>query len=369
VKIAAIETRRYRYPLDPPFCPAWDPVPRTHQDATIVVVRADDGVEGYASGDGIPDRELLEHLLVGLDPRETGVVHALLETVDFHHGRNWTLEVAVWDLVGRAADEPLWKLLGGRRNRIAAYASTGELVAPDERARRCVALRDAGVRAVKLRLHSNGWETDLPAIAAVRNAVGSELEIMVDANQGWRMPGDLTPRWSLDTATAFLRELERLGVYWLEEPLPTYDLAGYAALQGDGGVRIAAGEMVRTTAEARDLILQGGVDIVQTDVVLAGGIEGCRRVAEIAAEAGRTWSPHTWSNGYGLLANLHVALAFSTCAYLEVPFDPPTWSPERRDWLLPVTLEITEDGTIAPPDGPGLGVVPDFAALEQYRVG
>jgi L-alanine-DL-glutamate epimerase-like enolase superfamily enzyme len=110
------------------------------------------------------------------------------------------------------------------------------------------------------------------------------------------------------------------------------------------------------------------VDVLQTDVVLAGGIEGGRRVAELAEREGRRWSPHTWSNGYGLLANLHAALAFSTCPYLEVPFDPPSWSADRRDWLLPVTLEIAEDGTIGPPEGPGLGVVPDFDALEQYRV-
>ncbi|MGH3127961.1 MAG: enolase C-terminal domain-like protein, partial [Gaiellaceae bacterium] len=84
---------------------------------------------------------------------------------------------------------------------------------------------------------------------------------------------------------------------------------------------------------------------------------------------GRMWSPHTWSNGYGLLVNLHAALAFSNCPYVEVPYDPPAWSAERRDWLLPVTLEIAEDGTIGPPDRPGLGVVPDWDALEAYRVG
>jgi L-alanine-DL-glutamate epimerase-like enolase superfamily enzyme len=103
-------------------------------------------------------------------------------------------------------------------------------------------------------------------------------------------------------------------------------------------------------------------------VVLSGGICGGRRVATLADREGRTWSPHTWSNGFGLLANLHAALAFSTCPYLEVPFDPPAWSAGRRDWLLPVTTEIATDGTIAPPAGPGLGVVPDFDALEQYRI-
>ena len=161
-------------------------------------------------------------------------VHAVLETVDFHHGRNWTLEVAVWDLVGRARGEPVWRLLGGTRDRILAYASTGELVSAEERVRRCLALRDAGVRAVKLRLHSADWRLDLPVVAGVRDAVGDALEIMVDANQGWRMPGDTTPRWDLAHRRRVRRELERLDVYWLEEPLATDDLEGYAALSRHG---------------------------------------------------------------------------------------------------------------------------------------
>lgn len=369
MRIAGIETREYRYPLEPPFRAAWDPEPRTHQVATIVIVRSDDGLEGYASGDAVPDRELLERLLLGVDPVRSDVVHGICETVDFHHGRNWTLEVAVWDLVARAAGQPLWRLLGGERDRVLAYASSGELVPADERVRRCLALREAGVRAVKLRLHSDDWRVDLPVIESVRDSVGPDLDLMVDANQGWRMPGDLTARWDLPTAAAFARELERLEVYWLEEPLPTADVAEYATLCRSTDVRIAAGEMVRSAAEAEALILHGGVDVVQTDVVLSGGIEGCRHVAALAVEHHRTWSPHTWSNGYGLLANLHAALAFSTCPYLEVPFDPPAWSAERRDWLLPVTLEIGVDGTVSPPDGPGLGVVPDWDALEQYRIG
>jgi L-alanine-DL-glutamate epimerase-like enolase superfamily enzyme len=168
----------------------------------------------------------------------------------------------------------------------------------------------------------------------------------------------------------FGREIERLRVYWLEEPLPTEDVEGYAMLRRFlPNMRIAAGEMVRSPAEARDLIRRGKIDVVQTDVVLAGGIEGGRSVAEFGKGVGCMWSPHTWSNGYGLLANLHAALAFSTCPYLEVPFDPPAWSAKRRDWLLPVTVEIADDGTIAPPEGSGLGVVPDFDTLEQYRVG
>jgi L-alanine-DL-glutamate epimerase-like enolase superfamily enzyme len=368
MRIASLETRRYRYPLDPPFSPAWDPVPREHQDATLVVVRSDEGIAGYASGDALPDREVLERLLVGIDPRRTEVVHAVCETVDFHGSRPWTLEIAVWDLVGKALDEPLWRLLGGRRERLPAYASSGELVPAEERVRRCVALRDAGVTAVKIRLHSADWRLDLPVLEAVRDAVGPDLELMVDANQGWRMPGNVAPRWDVATAAACARQLERIGVYWLEEPLRTDDLDGYAALRRLTDLRLAAGEMVRTAGEARDLVLRGGIDVVQSDVVLAGGIVGCRRVAALADLNGRTWSPHTWSNGYGLLANLHAAMAFSTCPYVEVPFDPPAWSAERRDWLLPATVEIADDGTVAPPPGPGLGVVPDVDALDRYRI-
>ncbi len=108
--ITAIETRAYRYPLDPPFRAAWDPQPRTHQDATVVLVSTDDGVTGVASGgDGLPDRALLERLLVGVDVRQTDVVGEICETVDFHGSRPWAVEVAVWDALG--------KLLGDARLR------------------------------------------------------------------------------------------------------------------------------------------------------------------------------------------------------------------------------------------------------------
>jgi D-galactarolactone cycloisomerase len=133
-------------------------------------------------------------------------------------------------------------------------------------------------------------------------------------------------------------------------------------------MRLAAGEMVRSMHEARDLLLRGGVDVIQPDAVLSGGLGGCRRVAELADLAGRTFTPHTWSNGYGLVANLHVALALSSCPYVEVPLDPPGWTPDRRDWLLPTPVEVARDGTVAPPPGDGLGVVPDFDRLEQWRV-
>jgi D-galactarolactone cycloisomerase len=369
LRIAGLEVRRYAIELDPPFDAAWDPIPRARIEASLVIVRSADGLEGYASGDDLPDAALLERLLVGVDARRTEVVRELCETVDLHHGRPWTAEVATWDLVARALDEPLWRLLGGRAERLLAYASSGELVEPDERARRVVALREAGVRAVKIRFHNADWRKDVEVVERVRDAVGRDVELMVDANQGWRMAGDRTARWDVATATQCARALEPLDVYWLEEPLRADDVAGYATLKRRTSLRIAAGEMVRGLSEARDLLLRGGVDVIQPDVVLAGGIAGCRRVAALADLCGRMFSPHTWTNGLGLLANLHLALAVSTCPYIELPLDPPAWTPARRDWLLggPV-IEVASDGTVAPPPGAGLGVVPDLDALEAHRI-
>ena len=369
MRIAAVDVRFYRFELDPPFRAAWDPVPRAHVDATLVAVTAEDGQVGYASGgDGLPDAGELARLLRGVDARHTERVREICETVDFHGGRPWSVEVACWDLIGKALDEPLWRLLGGRQERLLAYASTGELALPDQRARRAVELRDAGLRALKLRFHHEDWRRDVEVVEHVRAAVGPDMAIMVDANQGWRMPGDRSPRWDVSTAARCARALEGLGVHWLEEPLPTEDVDGYAALRALTDLRIAAGEMVRGAHEARDLLLRGGVDVIQCDVLFVGGIGGCRRIAALAALTGRAWSPHTWSNGFGLVANLHAACAFSTHPFVEVPFDPPAWTATRRDWLLPEPVEIAADGTVAPPAGPGLGVVPDLDALERWRI-
>src|SRR4051812_25218051 len=112
-RIAGVEIRRYAVTLDPPFRAAWDPTPRETVGATLVIVRSQDGVAGYASGGDVPDAALLERLLIGIDPMRTEAVREIFETVDFHGGRPWTVEVAIWDLVGRLVGQPLWRLPRG----------------------------------------------------------------------------------------------------------------------------------------------------------------------------------------------------------------------------------------------------------------
>ena len=366
MKITSLEARTYRLPLDRPFLAAWDPVLRTHFSETIVIVNTDSELRGYCGGAPVPDLALLSTLLSGVEATDTGTVFGVCETVDFHGGRNWTVEVAMWDLVARSRGLPLWKALGAGTDRFRAYASTGERLETPQRVDRLLQLKEQGVAAAKIRFAHHDWRADLKVVEAARAALGDSMELLVDANQGWRMPGDLTPRWDLDTALACARALEDLNVYWLEEPLDTADLDGYRRLRDQVEVPIAAGEMVRTLAETRRLI--DVVDVIQNDVVLAGGVLGCHRVATWAREVGADWSPHTWSTGYGLLANLHVALAWSDAEYLEVPFDPPGWSVEVRDFMLPEQLHL-ENGWLVAPPGPGLGIEPDLNALEKWRVG
>ena len=369
MRITGVEARLYRFIWEPPLLAAWDPQPRHHQNACIVSVHTDEGISGHASGDFLPDHAAVERFFAGVDPMRTEVIRELCETIDFHGGRPWTAEAAVWDLVGRVTNQPVWKLMGGRNQQLVAYASNAERVSASERADRILAQNADGIRAFKIRFHDPDWRKDVAVVEHVRDVVGYDVEIMVDANQGWRMPGDTTPRWDVATAVQVARALEPLGVYWLEEPLPTMDVDGYASLRQKTSMRLAAGEMVRHAHEARDLVVRGGVDVLQPDVVLTGGLGGCKRLAALAELHGRMWTPHTWSNGYGLLCNLHAALAFSSCPFVEVPFDPPALSTARRDWMLPSTLEIAPDGTITAPDGPGFGVTPDFGALEAFRIG
>ena len=366
MKIVGLTAQAYQINLARPFLAAWDPAPRISFAETIVTVETDEGVRGYGGGAPVPDLDQLSDLLSGLDPTDTEQVFEICETVDFHGGRNWTVEVAVWDLLARLAEVPLWRFLGGSRDRYPAYASTGERLTPELRAARLQGWKEEGLAAAKIRFHHPDWKEDLKTVTAAREAVGWEMALMVDANQGWKMPGDLTPPWDVATAAECAAALSELGIYWLEEPLPTSDLEGYATLREMGGIRIAAGEMVRSLAESRRLLEV--VDVIQNDVVLAGGITGCRRVAGWAAANGSVWSPHTWSTGMGLLANLHAALAFSTGEYLEVPFDPPGWPAEVRDFMLATPNQVI-DGSLVAPSGPGLGVEPDFRALERWRVG
>jgi L-alanine-DL-glutamate epimerase-like enolase superfamily enzyme len=368
LKITAIEIKHYVLPLDPPFKAAWDPSPRKKFAATIVRVNTDEGITGIGSGDAMMGLAANEHLFIGQDPFEIQRHWRVLDNIDFHYGRCWPLDIALWDIMGKASGQSIAKLLGAQKFRILAYASTGEMLTPHERAERAQKLLDQGFRALKIRFHHpDPWE-DIKVVESVRKAVGDRIEIMVDANQGWKMPWDTGVPWDFERAYAVAKALEHLNIYWLEEPLPHYDFRGLARLRRKTEIRIAGGEMNRRWHDFKEMNTLGSLDVYQPDVVLTGGITGVRQIAGWVQNKGAWFSPHTWSNGIGLMANLHLACAISQCPFLEFPLDPPAWTVERRDYMLQPEdrLRIDKDGYLHVPDKPGLGCELDEESLSRY---
>ncbi len=369
MRITAIRRQRLRLPLDPPLLAAWDPTPRRAFDATIVRVQTDSGLVGIASGDTLAGFESYEHLLIGEDPLALARHSRMLETISFHAGRCWPVEAALWDLAGKILGQPVARLLGGARDRLPAYASWGELREPGQRAEDAHALLERGFRAVKVRIAPGRVPEGLAVIAAVRGAVGERLAIMVDLNQGWRMPGDSARGLDPAGARDIVQRLREHAVLWVEEPLPGHDLSGMRTLRETTGVRIAGGEMAATFDELRLALEADALDVYQPDVVLALGISGARTLAELAFRRNRWFTPHTWTNGIGLLANLQVCAGVGGGPFLEFPHDPPGWTTERRDFMLAEPVAIDAEGMVRVPEAPGLGAVLDEESVAFHEIG
>jgi L-alanine-DL-glutamate epimerase-like enolase superfamily enzyme len=259
-------------------------------------------------------------------------------------------------------------LFGGALSRLPAYASFGELKSPAERADAVLAARQAGFRAVKIRVARGDVAAGLAAVRAARDAAGDDLTIMIDLNQWWRMAGDVSAALDVTAVRRIAAELADLGVYWLEEPLPAADLAGMRALREQVGIRVAGGEMVRTMPELLEALAADALDVFQPDVVLAVGMLRARTLAELVIASNRWFTPHTWTNGLGLLANLHVVAGVGGGPYVEFPYDPPGWTEQRRDFFLTEPVRIDADGYLNVPARSGLGAEIDEAAVARWTV-
>ncbi|HEY7130876.1 MAG TPA: mandelate racemase/muconate lactonizing enzyme family protein, partial [Candidatus Limnocylindrales bacterium] len=319
------------------------------------------------SGDTMDGFAAFADLFIGRDPREIAGHVRTIDTINFHAGRYWPLEAALWDIAGQVAGLPVATLFGGATDAIPAYASCGTLLPAAARAESALRLREEGFRALKIRVDPRRLEEGLTAVAATRSAVGDSMAIMVDLNQGWRMAGDVTPSLDVVAARRIAARLAELDVLWVEEPLAGTDLRGLAALRASGlGVRIAGGEMTRTFAEELAALDADAFDVYQPDVVLAAGLLRTRTIAEVALARNRWFTPHTWTNGIGLLANLHVAAGVGGGPFLEYPYDPPGWTPERRDAFLAEPIRPGPDGQLHVPGRPGLGIALDDVAIRRF---
>lgn len=365
-KIEAIDIQHYRLPLDPPFNATWDPNPRASFTNTIVRVRAGD-FEGVGSGDTMLGFAGHEDLFIGQDPFAIERHVQILDNLQFHYGRCWPLEIALWDLMGKITGQPLWRLLGGASPKVPVYASTGAWRPLQERAEVAKNLKALGFPAMKIRFHADDPREDIPMARVVRQAIGDEMHILVDANRAWRMPWDVANPWDFKTAVYVADALAEVGVYWLEEPLYRHDYRGLAELRRRSKVRIAGGEGNREFAEFREYLRHGAYDVYQQDVAWSTGILRAKQMAAEIKAAGDIYSPHTWGDGLVLLANLHVCAAVSNAPFIEFAYDPPTWTPERRDFVLPEPIQA-ENGFVTLTDAPGLGVEIDWQGLASLKI-
>jgi L-alanine-DL-glutamate epimerase-like enolase superfamily enzyme len=255
------------------------------------------------------------------------------------------VELALWDLAGQVRGVPVYELLGGLvQPRIPAYASLARFDGPADVARAAAAAVAQGFRGVKLH------QTDLASVAAAREAVGPDVELMLDVNCAW----------SPAEAIRMGRALAAYDLAWLEEPVwPPEDYAGLARVRQALRIPIACGENDATVFAFREIIAAGAADVVQPSVTKVGGVSEMKKIATLAASANVTFVPHSFYFGPGLAATLHVAATTPGVPYVEMP-------PGQLAAPLLAEPIRSSGGVVTVPDRPGLGADPDPDVLQRY---
>jgi D-galactarolactone cycloisomerase len=377
MQITRIRSRVLDFPLDGEFRPAWmRGGVQTNLLMTLVEVETDEGVTGYGAADGgeevaIAIDRLVAPSFIGSDPTQIEVLTEVLRDASVVGPPVYCMEIPLWDIIGKLARLPVFKLWGGHDDKLPAYCATGELRSPEQRVIDVEALADEGFRAVKLRFHRPEPRDDLAVVEAVRDALGDRLELMVDVNQAGVLPGvGGHERWDFQRALDVALELERLDVLWLEEPLSRHDYKGLGRLrQRLDTLALAGGECNHGLHEFRLLIENGCYDVLQPDAVISEGIFQLWKVAALAESAHLQLVPHTWTNGIGLLANLHLAAAIPNCGWLEFPHDPDSgWTADAGNQMLAERPWIDSDGCVLVPDSPGFGFLLDDERVDYHTV-
>jgi L-alanine-DL-glutamate epimerase-like enolase superfamily enzyme len=366
------------------------------QDDFVVEVHTDEGISGIGESDINPwiARACVEapsthsmgmglkDMLIGEDPLDPSRLWTKLYEGSAMNGRRGAvinalgaLDIALWDIAGQVAGKPIYELLGGaKRAEVTPYAS----LLPDAHTYADFkpalvdwavrAKQEFGFKAAKLEVILDGPYAHLgihatdeqvtEVIAAVRSAVGPDMTLMVDVGYAWN---------DVDRAARCIADWKDLDILFVETPLRSDDMEGYARLHDrDIGMKIAAGEWLTTRYEFHELLDHGKADIAQPDAGRVGGLTEARRVAEMAAERGKSIVPHAWKTGISITAAIHLAAASANCLFIEYLPAQLTDSALRME-LTTDDLRM-HDGVIALPTEPGLGVHLSRAALDKFRV-
>ena len=342
----------------------------------VTRVTTDAGIVGYGETDSMPTvvKAVIEApylngmmsglaaLLIGQDPTDTNALWHRMAQGTLNYSRDGVtvqamaaLDIALWDIKGKAAGQPVHELLGGaRRKSVRAYASHPLGRTLDDTAQAALCLRRAGFTAVKF-----GWaplgpdaDRDEAIVRGLREAIGEEAELLLDGGLAW----------DAETAIERCHRFQPYRLFWLEEPLAPYDFAGYAKLTSSVPTMIAAGELASTTTELARLIQEGGLGVAQVDISRVG-LTQAMAFARFSARLGIPCVNHTYSYDINLAASLHFAAVIELTSLFEYQMTPN----EIRDSLVS-NRPRPKDSMIDVPEGPGLGIEIDEAALERFRV-
>lgn len=337
--------------------------------ATLVEVESDSGLVGYGEaltrlGPGVTRevvQAILKPVLIGADPLEVDVLWERMFSTMMSRG-HWKgfmieaisgVDIALWDLIGKALDKPVSTLLGGRHyHKLEVYASSVMIMDTVDMIEEAKSLVDQGYSKIKFKI-GRGVEEDFKYLEAARVAVGPDIGIMADINCGY----------SLESALRLGAMLPSLNLLWLEEPIPPQDLDGYARLNESLSLPVVAGESEFTRWGFRDLIVRGKVPMIQPDIARCGGFTEARKIAALASAHGVTVAPHTGASGaVSIAAAVHFGASLSNLCIFEHMYPE---NPLREDLLKEPVLDC-RNGFIRVPTGPGLGIEINPRKLEKY---
>ena len=374
-RIERIELWHVNVPLTEPFWPSWIPgYPQTHVAQTYARFVTSDGLTGETAGPAFTtERRGLGDLLGGF---LLGMAADDMDGFRKRHPRGLVPRLA--QLVARGGDvgprrqdgrqAGLQAAAGARADRVArARLRLERLAAAARGAAPATSTRSAAWASTRSRSASSTTRSRriLRIVRGVRAAVGDDFTIGVDANQGW--PVSLfrpNPDWDLERATAFARGCDELGIAWLEEPLDMHDWHGMAELRRRVRTTIAGGELHGGWHELQPLFEHDSLGKYQPDAMFCG-LTVSKRVMQECRRRGLMFSPHTWSNGFNMIVNLHAFAAWEHGGHLEYPYEPPGFVPAAREGIMPPLL-ANADGTLDVPQSPGLGLQVDERLLRRY---
>jgi L-rhamnonate dehydratase len=346
------------------------------QDALIIRISTDAGITGWGEVDGCPSvaKAVIEapvshtqvkglrHVLVGQDPMQTEFLWNLMYESTSYYGRGGAvvqamagIDLALWDIKGKALDQPIWALLGGKPGKLRAYSSNMFQMTTAATAERAKASVDAGFTAIKF-----GWEPfgragldrDIEYIEAIKSVTGAEIQLMLDVGHVW----------DAKTAIQRCRAFEPYDLAWVEEPLHPDDYCGYARLSAAAIQHIAAGEQECTVAGFVKLIEEGRINVAQVDLTRCGFTQSMK-IAAVAARNGIRVANHCFTTDINVAAALHFLASIPNALILEYGVEPGEIS--RSLARNPIRIE---SGYVRVPEGPGLGVEPNLDVIEKFLV-